>query len=91
MKFHSFNSIAEVLMYTIMLLLLALNIGGLLLAANSAQQVKTLAAENQKLARSSQEQIKCIAAFFLVPNRSTDTLAILAKQPDCAATIKSIE
>lgn len=85
MKFAVFNSIPEALMYVLLFLVLILNIVGLDISARNAQTAKTLSAKNQ-------QQITCIAAFFLlVPNRTSASLKNLANNPNCAATIKAIQ
>ncbi len=51
-----FNSIAEALMYALMLLLLIMNVVGLKISSDNAAQAKQLAAQNQKFAAESQKQ-----------------------------------
>lgn len=99
MKFAIFNSVPEVLLYVLLILVLALNIIGLRVTFDNAQQAKSLAAQNQKLAAENQantilikNQVSCIAGFFFfVSNRTNSSISTLSSQPDCAATIKEIE
>jgi hypothetical protein len=98
-KPNIFHSVPEALMYFLLILLLILNIVGLAISSNNAQQAKVIAAQNQVLAATNQantrqieQQITCISAFFLlVPNRTSASLNNLAGQKDCAATIKAIQ
>lgn len=93
MSLAVFHSLPEALLYMLMILLLILNIVGLAVGASNTHQVKVLAAQNQKLAATSQQQISCIASFFLIPggSRATTSLNALANKPACKETIKSIE
>lgn len=79
-KIVVFQSIPELLTYALLVLMLILNIIGLSVSANNAQQAKMLAAQNQTLAAASQtntrqieEQINCISRYFNTPNRTGNT------------------
>ncbi len=101
MKLAVFHSLPEALMYFLLILLLMLNIVGLAISSNNAQQAKmlaaqakTLAAQNQVLAAANQTNTKlilesqqCIAQFFLIQNRTTLTIGAL---PGCQQVIKNL-
>jgi hypothetical protein len=93
MRLAVFHSLPEALIYGVVVLMLFLNIIGLDVNFKNAQQVKTLAAQNQKLAAKSEQQVTCISSFFLIEGtqRASSSLRNLAATPACATTIKSIQ
>lgn len=70
-----------------MILLLILNIVGLAISANNAQQAKMLAADSQTNTKLILESQQCIAEFFLIQNRTSLTIGAL---PGCQQVIKNL-
>lgn len=73
MKLNIFHSIPEALTYFLLILMLILNIIGLFISAENAQQARTIAAQDKSNTMKVLQSQECIAAYFNTQGRNGNT------------------